>query len=80
MDGILAIDQGTTSTKGIIFTTTGEIITTSRAPLHQIYPEDGWVEQDPNEIISSVLSVMTDCYKRSKEQGIVGQIFRKASL
>ncbi|MQG07846.1 MAG: hypothetical protein FI684_02295, partial [SAR202 cluster bacterium] len=38
MDGILAIDQGTTSTKGIIFTTTGEIITTSRAPLHQIYP------------------------------------------
>ena len=70
MDGILAIDQGTTSTKGIIFTTTGEIITTSRAPLHQIYPEDGWVEQDPNEIISSVLSVMTDCYKRSKEQGI----------
>ena len=70
MDGILAIDQGTTSTKGIIFTTTGEIITTSRAPLHQIYPEDGWVEQDPNEIISSVLSVMTGCYKRSKEQGI----------
>ena len=70
MEAILSIDQGTTSTRAIVFTQEGQIITTSRAPLHQIYPENGWVEQNPTEILESVLSVMKEAYQYVTDKGI----------
>ena len=47
---ILAIDQGTTSTRAILFDTNGEPQATAQQELPQIYPADGWVEHDAEEI------------------------------
>jgi glycerol kinase len=49
-DLILVLDAGTTSTRAIAFTTTGEIIASAQRPLTQIYPQSGWVEHDAGEI------------------------------
>ncbi|WP_343210126.1 glycerol kinase GlpK [Anaerolentibacter hominis] len=57
---IMALDQGTTSSRCIIFNKKGEIIITTQKEFTQIYPENGWVEHDPNEIWSSQLSVLTE--------------------
>ncbi len=47
---ILAIDQGTTSTRGLVFDAAGRVVATARRELRQHYPHDGWVEHDPEEI------------------------------
>ena len=55
LDYILAIDQGTTSTRAILFDATGAIHHVARRELCQIYPQPGWVEHDPEEIWDSVV-------------------------
>jgi glycerol kinase len=55
---ILAIDQGTTSSRAIIFNKRGEIKSIAQKEFKQIYPKAGWVEHDPNEIWSSQASVI----------------------
>ncbi len=55
---ILSLDQGTTSTRAILFNKQGEIHFTSQQEFTQYFPEPGWVEHDANEIWSSVLSVI----------------------
>ena len=62
---IMALDQGTTSSRCIIFNEKGEIVTTTQREFRQIYPENGWVEHDPNEIWASQLSVMTEAKAQS---------------
>ncbi len=61
---ILALDQGTTSTRAILFDKKGEIFHKSQVEFNQYFPHPGWVEHNANEIWSSVLavvaSVMTD--------------------
>jgi glycerol kinase len=52
---ILAIDQGTTSTRAVMFDAGGKPLATAQKPLKQIYPADGWVEHDPEEIWQAVL-------------------------
>ena len=47
---ILALDQGTTSSRAIIFNKDGEVLGTSQSEFTQIYPKPGWVEHDPMEI------------------------------
>ncbi len=54
---LLAIDQGTTSTRAVMFDAAGRRLSTSQVPLRQIYPADGWVEHDPEEIWQATLSV-----------------------
>ena len=54
---VLAIDQGTTSTRAIVFDTQGEARATAQVPLKQIYPAPGQVEHDAEEIWHSVLHV-----------------------
>ena len=61
----MALDQGTTSSRCIIFNEKGEIVTTTQREFRQIYPENGWVEHDPNEIWASQLSVMTEAKAQS---------------
>lgn len=58
---ILAIDQGTTSTRAIIFDKHSQIISIAFEEIDQIYPNPGWVEQDANDIWVSVLTVMARC-------------------
>ena len=54
---ILAIDQGTTSTRAILFDAAGRACNTVQIELTQHYPQPGWVEHDPDEIWRSVVSV-----------------------
>ncbi|AYE38940.1 glycerol kinase [Companilactobacillus zhachilii] len=53
-DYILAIDEGTTTARAIIFDHSGKKITTARHPIKQILPNPGWVEHDPNELWNAV--------------------------
>ena len=52
---LLSIDQGTTNSRAIIFNRNAEIIAKSDVSLTQFYPRDGWVEQDPKEIIDNTI-------------------------
>jgi len=52
---IIAIDQGTTSSRAIVFDDTGKIVTIAQQEFTQFFPADGWVEHDPEEIWSSTL-------------------------
>ena len=53
---VLAIDQGTTSTRAILFDASGRARRTAQIELTQLYPRPGWVEHDPEEIWQSVVS------------------------
>lgn len=57
---ILALDQGTTSSRAILFNRAGEIVATAQQEFQQHYPQPGWVEHDPDEVWSSILSCMTN--------------------
>lgn len=62
---LMALDQGTTSSRCIIFNKKGEIAASAQKEFTQIFPESGWVEQDPNEIWSSELGVMVEAMART---------------
>jgi glycerol kinase len=57
---ILAFDQGTTSSRAIIFDKKGDIVSVAQKEFTQIFPQPGWVEHDPNEIWSTQLGVATE--------------------
>ncbi len=57
---ILSIDQGTTSSRTIIFDLFGNIVSSSQKEINMIYQKDGYVEQDSYDIWTSVLSTMAD--------------------
>jgi len=57
---ILAIDQGTTSSRAIIFNKKGDIISVAQKEFKQYFPKPGWVEHDPIEIWSSQAGVATE--------------------
>ncbi|MEP7187149.1 MAG: glycerol kinase GlpK [Rhodanobacter sp.] len=57
---ILAIDQGTTSSRAILFDHQGRIAGMAQREFGQIFPEPGWVEHNPREIMTSVLSTITE--------------------
>ena len=61
---VLAIDQGTTSTRAILFDAEGKARVAAQVPLPQIYPEPGQVEHDPEEIWRSVLDVGREVLSR----------------
>lgn len=58
---IMALDQGTTSSRCILFDKAGNICMMSQKEFTQIYPQPGWVEHNPMEIWSSQLSVAAEC-------------------
>ena len=55
MSAILALDQGTTSSRAIVFDEAGQVLGSAQQELTQIYPQSGWVEQDAEEIWSTQL-------------------------
>lgn len=61
---ILALDQGTTSSRAIVFDGAGGVVSSAQAEYAQIYPNDGWVEHDPLEIYSSVAAVASEALAR----------------
>ena len=65
MKYIIALDAGTTSNRCIIFDKNGNAITTCQKEFTQYYPKPGWVEQDGNEIFSSMLGVTVEALFQS---------------
>jgi glycerol kinase len=61
---ILALDQGTTSSRAILFNHSGNIASVAQKEFTQIFPKPGWVEHDPDEIWSSQFSVMAEVIAR----------------
>jgi glycerol kinase len=55
---ILSLDQGTTSSRAILFNNQGLMVHSSQQEFTQYFPNTGWVEQDANEIWSSICNVM----------------------
>src|SRR5262245_55149147 len=55
--GILALDQGTTSSRAIVFDAAGQVRALAQREFRQIFPRPGWVEHDPEEIWESQLAV-----------------------
>ena len=61
---IISIDQGTTSTRAVVFSDKGELIGFEQKEFAQIFPNDGWVEHNPEEIWQSVVQVLNESIKR----------------
>lgn len=66
---ILAIDQGTTSSRTMAFTPCGEVLASAQREFPQIYPADGWVEHDPEAIWDTTLWSLKDVYKTVRDKG-----------
>jgi glycerol kinase len=62
---ILSLDQGTTSSRAILFNKKGEIIHSAQKEFTQYFPQPGWVEHSPNEIWGSILSVIAGVLSES---------------
>ncbi len=65
MKYILALDQGTTSSRAIVFDKRGTIVADAQQEFRQIFPKPGWVEHDANEIWASQSSVATDALRKA---------------
>ncbi len=63
---VLAMDQGTTSSRAVLFDANGELRTVAQYPLRQIYPRPGWVEHDPMDILDTILHAMAEAFEKSK--------------
>ncbi|MBN9514312.1 MAG: glycerol kinase GlpK [Alphaproteobacteria bacterium] len=63
---ILAIDQGTTSTRAIVFDSSGHPVASAQKELPQIFPRPGWVEHDPEEIWSATVEVCRGALAKAK--------------
>ena len=62
---LLAIDQGTTSSRAIVFNEKGGIISIAQQEFEQIFPKNGWVEHNPEEIWSSVLKTCREAARKA---------------
>jgi glycerol kinase len=62
---ILALDQGTTSSRAILFDEAGHIVSTAQKEYPQIYPQPGWVEHNPNDIWSTQIGVASETLARA---------------
>lgn len=62
---VIAIDQGTTSSRAIVFNDAGRAVSAGQYPFRQIYPKPGWVEHDPEEILDSQLRALAQAFEKS---------------
>ena len=62
---ILALDEGTTSARAILFDKKSNIISMAQHEIPQIYPRPGWVEQDPMDIYANQYAALTECIAKS---------------
>ena len=66
---ILAIDQGTTSSRAIVFDCSGHEVAVAQQEFPQIYPQAGWVEHDPEAIWATSLSVSQQAFEQAEAKG-----------
>ena len=62
---ILSLDQGTTSSRAILFNQAGNIVETAQQEFEQFFPHPGWVEHDANEIWTSVLACIAGVFRKA---------------
>lgn len=67
---ILSLDQGTTSSRAIIFNKKGEVVSSAQKELTQIFPKPGWVEHDANEIWSTQAGVAAEAIMSADANGL----------
>ena len=76
MKAVLALDQGTTSSRAILYSHSGDILGVAQKEFSQIYPKSGWVEHNPIEIWDTQLAVarqvLSDCRVDTKEVAAIG--------
>ena len=76
MQYILALDQGTTSSRAILFDRKGSVRAVAQREFDQIFPRPGWVEHDPEQIVSSqiavALEVLTSAHARPRDVAAIG--------
>src|SRR5262249_24835073 len=63
---ILALDQGTTSSRAIVFDSSGALLAVAQKEFTQLFPRPGWVEHDPHEIWASQLGVEVEALGRAQ--------------
>src|SRR5260221_5547721 len=71
-DSILAIDQGTTSTRAMVFDRDARPLAVAQRELPQIFPADGWVEHDPEEIWQATLAVCREVLEKVPGVAAIG--------
>ncbi len=62
---VLALDEGTTSARAVLFDKKANIISMTQHEIAQIYPQPGWVEQDPMDIYANQYAALTECIAKS---------------
>lgn len=62
---LLALDQGTSSSRAILYDQKGKVLSSAQKPIDMMHPRDGWVEQNPNEIWTSILDAGRSAIKAS---------------
>ncbi|MDI3527001.1 MAG: glycerol kinase [Tenuifilum sp.] len=67
---VMALDQGTTSSRALIFDRKGAIVSMAQKEFKQIFPQPGWVEHDPNEIWSSQVAVAAEAMSKIGINGL----------
>lgn len=80
---VLAIDQGTSATKCVLMTTRGLVLATATEPVAISYPQAGWVEQDPEDILASVRLAAAKCLSgvdRNRVAGVAFSTQRESAL
>ena len=65
MSFVMALDQGTTSSRAIVFDREGEVRATAQREFAQIFPQPGWVEHDPEEIWSTQIAVAGEALQQA---------------
>ncbi len=69
MPFVLALDQGTTSSRALVFDHAGRVVATAQKEFRQIFPEPGWVEHDPTEIWATQSGVMHEALAKAGLSG-----------
>lgn len=69
MQAILSIDQGTTSSRAMVFDADGQIVCSAQQEFPQLFPQNGWVEHDPEAIWQSCLSCARQSFQEAESKG-----------
>ncbi len=73
-DYILVLDEGTTSTRAMLFASDGVLVASAQAPLTQHYPQSGWVEHDPREIWDKTLACALELLPKAGGAAMIAAI------
>ena len=66
---LLALDQGTSSSRAIVFDAHGQIVAVAQREFRQIYPQPGWVEHDPRELWDTQLATAREALAKAGQIG-----------